>query len=245
MRLFSEEDYLARERFATPEILRTNLAWVILQTKALRLGDIERFPFLDPPRPDAIRDGFKTLFELGAVDEDDSLTETGRRMARIPVDPRIGRMILAAADEGCLSDVLVIASALEIQDPRERPLEKQEQADTCHAPFADPDSDFLSYLKLWDFFQELRERSRGTNSTRRAGSTSCRSTGCGSGSTSTGNSCNWWNRRGLWERQAERLAGDRGPPASRPRTRAVGRSHRRPRFLPTGRSSTRQFTGRS
>ena len=156
VRLFSEEDYLARERFATPEILRTNLAWVILQTKALRLGDIERFPFLDPPRPDAIRDGFKTLFELGAVDENDSLTETGRRMARIPVDPRIGRMILAAADEGCLGDVLVIASALEIQDPRERPLEKQEQADACHAPFADPDSDFLSYLKLWDFFQELR-----------------------------------------------------------------------------------------
>jgi ATP-dependent helicase HrpA len=167
VRLFSEEDYLARERFATPEILRTNLAWVILQTKALRLGDIERFPFLDPPRPDAIRDGFKTLFELGAVDEDDSLTETGRRMARIPVDPRIGRMILAAADEGCLGEVLVIASALEIQDPRERPLEKQEQADACHAPFADPDSDFLSYLKLWDFFQELR-RTLSRNHLRKA-----------------------------------------------------------------------------
>ena len=177
--------------------------------------------------------------------ENDSLTETGRRMARIPVDPRIGRMILAAADEGCLGEVLVIASALEIQDPRERPLEKQEQADACHAPFADPDSDFLSCLKLWDFFQELRRRSRGTNSTRRAGSTSCRSTGCGSGSTSTGNSCNWWNRRGLLERQTERFASDRGPSASPPRTRTIGRSRRRPRLLLTGRSTTRQFTGRS
>ena len=156
VRLFSEEDYLSRERFTPPEILRTNLAWVILQTKALRLGDIERFAFLDPPRADSIRDGYRTLFELGAINEDDHLTDVGRRLARIPVDPRIGRMILAAELEGCLDEVLVIASALEIQDPRERPRDKQEQADACHSRFADPDSDFLGYLKLWDFFHDLK-----------------------------------------------------------------------------------------
>ncbi len=156
IRLYGEDDYLARDRYTAPEIQRTNLAAVILQTTAFRLGDIERFPFLDPPRADAVRDGYKTLFELGALDENRELTEIGRKLSRLPVDPRIGRMILAAEQEGCLSEVLVIAAALELQDPRERPVERQEAADERHARFADPESDFLSYLKLWDFYHKLK-----------------------------------------------------------------------------------------
>ncbi len=158
IRLYGEEDYLTRERYTTPEIRRTNLASVILRTKALRLGDIEAFPFLDPPRADAIRDGYSTLFELGAIDERQQLTETGSQLARLPVDPRIGRMVLAAAEEGCLRDVLIIAAALEVQDPRERPVDRREAADACHAQFADKTSDFFSYLKLWDFYHSLREK---------------------------------------------------------------------------------------
>jgi ATP-dependent helicase HrpA len=157
IRLYSEEDYLSREQYTTPEIRRTNLASVILQTKALRLGPIEEFPFLDPPRPEHIRDGYKTLFELGAIDEDHELTDIGRQLSRLPVDPRIGRMILAAAKEGSLHEVLIIASALELRDPRDRPAEKQQAADEKHAQFAHEESDFLSYLKLWDFYHRLKE----------------------------------------------------------------------------------------
>ena len=156
IRLFSEEDYLARDRYTVPEIQRTNLAAVILQTKALRLGPIEDFPFLDPPKSDAVRDGYQTLFELGAIDEQQDLTDVGRQLSRLPVDPRIGRMILAAGEEGCLQEMLIIAAALEVQDPRERPLEKQEAADASHVKFADEQSDFLGYLKLWDFYHKLK-----------------------------------------------------------------------------------------
>ena len=156
VRLYSEDDYLARDRYTAPEIQRTNLASVILKTKALGLGDIEEFPFLDPPRSDAVRDGYRTLVELGALTEEHELTDVGRQLARLPVDPRIGRMILAADGENCLGEVLVIAAALEAQDPRERPLEKQEEADACHAQLADPNSDFLGYLKLWDFYHRLK-----------------------------------------------------------------------------------------
>jgi ATP-dependent helicase HrpA len=158
IRLYSEEDFNARERFTPPEIQRTNLAAVILQTKAFRLGDIKGFPFLDPPKPDAVRDGYKTLFELGALDADDQLTPIGRQLSRLPVDPRIGRMIVAGHEEHCLAELLIIAAALEVQDPRERPLEKQQQADECHAKFFAEDSDFLGYLKLWDFYHELKEK---------------------------------------------------------------------------------------
>jgi ATP-dependent helicase HrpA len=158
IRLYSEADYDGRDRFTPPEILRSSLAAVILQTEALRLGSVESFPFLDPPKRPAIRDGYATLFELGAIDERRRLTEIGRRLARMPVDPRIGRMILAGHEEGCLAEVLIIAAALEVRDPRERPLEKQEAADASHAQFAEGDSDFLAYLKLWDFYHHLKEK---------------------------------------------------------------------------------------
>jgi ATP-dependent helicase HrpA len=162
IRLYSEDDYTQRERFTAPEILRSNLADVILQTKSLGLGPIEEFPFLEPPKPEAIRDGYKTLFELGAVTEQHELTPLGRKLSRLPVDPRIARIIWAALDEHCLGEVLIIASALEVQDPRERPLEKQQQADEAHKRFADEESDFLSYLKLWDFYHKLKgELSKG------------------------------------------------------------------------------------
>jgi len=158
VRLFSEDDYENRDRFTAPEIRRSNLASVILQAKALRLGKIERFPFLDPPKTATIRDGYKTLFELGAVDRREELTPLGRKLGRLPVDPRIARMILAAAEEDCLAEVLIIAAALEIRDPRDRPHEKRQAADEAHAKFAHEESDFFTYLKLWDFYHELKQK---------------------------------------------------------------------------------------
>ena len=158
VRLYSEESYAARPRFTDPEILRTNLASVILQMKALRLGEVQDFPFLEPPDYRAVRDGFATLHELVAIDENNQLTPLGAALARLPTDPRIGRMVLAARDEGVMDEVLVIASALAVQDPRERPMDKQELADAAHAKFRDETSDFLGYLKLWDWFHAQRER---------------------------------------------------------------------------------------
>jgi ATP-dependent helicase HrpA len=158
VRLYSEESYAARPRFTDPEILRANLASVILQMKALRLGDVQDFPFLEPPDYRAVRDGFATLHELGAIDADNRLTPLGAALARLPTDPRIGRMVLAARDEGVMDEVLVIASALAVQDPRDRPMEKQELADAAHAKFRDETSDFLGYLKLWDWFHAQREK---------------------------------------------------------------------------------------
>lgn len=157
-RLFSEEDYQRRERYTPPEILRANLADVILRLEALGLGTVEQFAFLDPPRAEAIRDGYKTLFELGAVDRDHRLTPLGQTLHRYPVDPRIARLIVAGDQEGCLAEILIIAAALEVQDPRERPLDKQQLADEAHATFADPESDFLSFLRLWRQFQTWRAK---------------------------------------------------------------------------------------
>lgn len=157
IRLYSEVDYNSRDEYTSPEILRTNLASVILQTLTMKLGAIEEFPFIDPPKPIAIRDGYNTLFELGAIDSHHRLTDIGRQLSRLPVDPRIARMILAAHDENCLHEILIIAAALELQDPRERPIDKQQAADEAHLQFRDPDSDFLSYLKLWDFYHKLKE----------------------------------------------------------------------------------------
>jgi len=154
IRLYSEQDYNTRPQFTDPEIRRTHLASVILQMKALHLGIIQDFPFLDPPDYRAIRDGYQTLHELGAIDETNELTPLGLQLSRLPIDPRIGRMILAARDEGCLDDVLIIAAALSVQDPRERPLDRQQHADLAHAPFRDTSSDFLSFIKLWTWYHE-------------------------------------------------------------------------------------------
>ena len=162
VRLYSEEDFQQRVEFTVPEIRRTNLASVILQTLALKLGAIEQFPFIDPPRPDAINDGYKTLFEIGAIDDRRNLTALGRKMARLPVDPRISRMIFAADKEGALAEILIIAAALEIQDPRTRPVEKQKAADEAHEQFKDERSDFISLLNVWDFYHQLKsDLSRG------------------------------------------------------------------------------------
>ena len=162
VRLYSEDDFQQRPKFTVPEIRRTNLASVILQTLALNLGLIDEFPFIDPPRADSIRDGYKTLFEISAIDQRRKLTKLGRRLARLPVDPRIGRMIFAADRESCLSEILIIAAALEIQDPRVRPAEKKKQADEAHEKFKDERSDFISLLNIWDFFHELKsDLSRG------------------------------------------------------------------------------------
>ncbi|MBZ0095060.1 MAG: ATP-dependent RNA helicase HrpA, partial [Sulfuricella sp.] len=154
VRLYAEEDFNTRPAFTDPEIRRSNLAAVILRMKALGLADIEDFPFLEPPDSRAIADGFKLLEELGAVDTQRTLTETGRQLAKFPIDPRIARMILAAKAENCLTEVLIIASALSVQDPRDRPMERQQAADDKHRQFNDDNSDFLGYLKLWAFYDE-------------------------------------------------------------------------------------------
>ncbi len=154
IRLYGEQDYRGRARYTEPEIRRTNLAAVILQMLALGLGDIERFPFIDPPDSRYVRDGFKLLHELGAVDGRQRLTDIGRQLARLPVDPRLGRMVLAAREERCLHEALIIVSALAVQDPRERPLDQQQAADEKHRLFSDPRSDFLAYLKLWESYHE-------------------------------------------------------------------------------------------
>jgi ATP-dependent helicase HrpA len=154
IRLYDEDDFALRARFTDPEILRSSLAAVILRMKSLRLTQIETFPFIEPPPGRAIADGYQLLNELGAVDDDNALTPLGRELARLPLDPRVGRMILAARDQGALAEVLVIASALSVQDPRERPAEAQEQADQAHRRFADERSEFLQWLKIWAWFGE-------------------------------------------------------------------------------------------
>ncbi|MCW2542759.1 MAG: hrpB 2, partial [Frankiales bacterium] len=156
IRLYSEEDFLARPEFTEPEILRTNLASVLLQMAAQKLGDIEDFPFLEPPDKRQVRDGVVLLEELGALDGD-RLTPIGRQIARLPVDPRLARMVVEAERLGCMREVLVIASALSIQDPRERPLDKQQQALQMHARFVDPTSDLLGWLNLWRHLQEQQK----------------------------------------------------------------------------------------
>ena len=161
IRLYSQADFESRPRYTDPEILRTNLAAVILQMAALGLGDIESFPFLDPPEARSIRDGVALLTELGAFDADGVITDVGRRLAQLPVDPRLGRMILQADTEGCLREVLVLAAALSIPDPRERPIDKDEAARAKHARFADESSDFLSYLNLWRHLAGQRKELSG------------------------------------------------------------------------------------
>ncbi|MDB5296920.1 MAG: ATP-dependent helicase HrpA [Phycisphaerales bacterium] len=162
VRLYTEEDFAARPAYTDPEVLRTNLSAVILQMKAFGLGNVQDFPFVDPPDYRSVRDGYATLHELGAIDETNELTRIGHQLARLPVDPKLGRMVLAAIDEGCVDEVLVIASALAVQDPRERPMDKAAEADAAHAPFRDEQSDFVSYLKLWAAFRDRQEHLSGS-----------------------------------------------------------------------------------
>jgi ATP-dependent helicase HrpA len=166
IRLYTEEDFLERPRFTEPEILRTSLASVILHMAALGLGEVEEFPFLDPPDRRQIRDGIRLLHELGALDpsqEDPArrLTALGRRLAQLPVDPRMARMVLEADRLGCADEVIIIAAALSIQDPRERPADAQQAADQSHARFAEETSDFLAYLNLWRYLREQQRALSG------------------------------------------------------------------------------------
>ncbi|WP_299529304.1 ATP-dependent RNA helicase HrpA [uncultured Streptomyces sp.] len=176
IRLYSEDDFLTRPEFTDAEILRTNLASVILQMTAAGLGEIEKFPFIDPPDHRNIRDGVQLLQELGALETEETageggkkgqrLTPLGRKLSQLPVDPRLARMVLEADRNGCAREVMVIAAALSIQDPRERPSEKQTQADQQHARFKDETSDFLAYLNLWNYVRE-QQKERGSSSFRR------------------------------------------------------------------------------
>ncbi|MEU6702505.1 ATP-dependent RNA helicase HrpA [Streptomyces wuyuanensis] len=176
IRLYSEDDFLSRPEFTDAEILRTNLASVILQMTAAGLGDIEKFPFIDPPDHRNIRDGVQLLQELGALElaqkspqegkKGQRLTQMGRKLAQLPVDPRLARMVIEADKNGCVREVMVIAAALSIQDPRERPADKQAQADQQHARFKDETSDFLAFLNLWRYVRE-QQKERGSSSFRR------------------------------------------------------------------------------
>ena len=166
VRLYSEQDFLGRPEFTDPEILRTNLASVILQMTALGLGDLDAFPFVEPPDHRNVRDGVQLLDELGALDGRGGLTRTGRALARLPVDPRLARMVVEAERLGCVREVLVIAAALSIQDPRERPTDAQQAANQMHARFVDPSSDFLTWLNLWEHVRDS-QRELGSSAFRR------------------------------------------------------------------------------
>ncbi|MDX3774524.1 ATP-dependent RNA helicase HrpA [Chromatiaceae bacterium AAb-1] len=162
IRLYSEEDFLSRQEFTDPEILRTNLASVIMQMLASGLGDIEAFPFLERPDSRFVSDGIKLLEELGAITTERGkqgvqLTASGKQLARLPIDPRLARMVITATETGASKELTVLTAALSIQDPRERPLDKQQKADECHRRFADSDSDFVSWLKLWEYLQQQQE----------------------------------------------------------------------------------------
>ncbi|MBW1820435.1 MAG: ATP-dependent RNA helicase HrpA [Deltaproteobacteria bacterium] len=174
IRLYSEEDFLSRPLFTLPEILRSNLAQVILRMIALDLGDISDFPFIDRPAKKSIKDGFDLLLELGAIIEEPGrskskgasrffLTEKGRLMSKIPIDPRLSRMLIEAQEEGCLKEVTVIASVLSIRDPRERPAEKAQEADEVHSKFSDPASDFITFLNIWNTYHDTWRRVKSTN----------------------------------------------------------------------------------
>jgi ATP-dependent helicase HrpA len=156
IRLYDEKDFAGRTPFTDPEILRSSLAGVILRMKSLHLGVVEDFPFIEPPQRRAIADGYQLLNELGAVDDANELTPMGAELARLPLDPRVGRMILEARDRQALDEVLVIASALSVQDVRDRPMEMQQQADQAHAKFDDDKSEFSGYLKLWKWLGDAR-----------------------------------------------------------------------------------------
>jgi ATP-dependent helicase HrpA len=160
VRLYDEQDFLQRPKFTEPEILRSSLAAVILRMKSLHLTDVETFPFIEPPLARAIADGYQLLQEVGAVDDANALTPLGNKLAKLPLDPRVGRMILAALDNACLTEVLIVASALSVQDPRDRPMEHAQAADEAHKKFADEKSEFLTYLKIWKWFEDAIEHKK-------------------------------------------------------------------------------------
>lgn len=157
IRLYSEEDFLSRPEFTDAEILRTNLAAVILQMLQLRMGDIHKFPFIDPPDSRMISDGYKLLEELQAVTPKQTLTPIGTALAKLPLDPKLARMLMAAEQQSCVSEILIIASALSVQDPRERPQEKQQHADQMHRRFWSEHSDFITLINLWNYYEEQRQ----------------------------------------------------------------------------------------
>jgi ATP-dependent helicase HrpA len=160
IRLYDEADFNARAPFTDPEILRSSLAGVILRMKSLRLTDVESFPFIEPPPAKAIADGYALLQELGGLDDENRLTKVGEALARLPLDPRIGRMLVAARDLGCLKEVMVIAAGLSVQDPRERPQDRQQAADEKHKLFVDEKSEFMGWWKLWNWFQNAVEHKK-------------------------------------------------------------------------------------
>lgn len=164
VRLYDEADFNARAPFTDPEILRSSLAGVILRMKSLKLTDVETFPFIEPPPAKAISDGYALLQELGALDDENRLTKVGDALAKLPLDPRIGRMLVAARDLGCLTEVLIIAAGLSTQDPRERPQERQQAADEKHKLFADEKSEFLSWVKLWQWFKNAVDHKKSNKS---------------------------------------------------------------------------------
>jgi ATP-dependent helicase HrpA len=164
IRLYDEKDFAGRDRFTDPEILRSSLAGVILRMKSLHLGDVEQFPFIDPPQRRAIADGYQLLNELGAVDDANELTPMGMELSRLPLDPRVGRMILEARERQSLDEILVIASALSVQDVRDRPMEAQQAADQAHVKFDDDRSEFSGYLKLWKWLDDSRGGQSSTRS---------------------------------------------------------------------------------
>ena len=161
IRLYGEEDFESRPDYTDPEILRTNLASVILQMTSIGLGDIARFPFIDEPDKRSVKDGIQLLTELGALDDSQDLTAVGRQLAQLPVDPRLARMIVEAHRNGCVREVMVIAAGLAIQDPRERPADHETQAQQAHARFRDPGSDFLGYLNLWNYLKQQQKELSG------------------------------------------------------------------------------------
>lgn len=158
IRLYSEDDFEGRDAFTQPEIQRSNLAGVLLQMTSMGLGDLSKFPFIDPPRGAMVTDAYRTLHELHALDDEGRTTDVGKKLARLPVDPRIGRMLMEADREHCLAEVLVVASLLEVQDPRVRPVEKQQAADEAHKQFVDERSDFMTALNLWNFAHDLKRK---------------------------------------------------------------------------------------
>jgi ATP-dependent helicase HrpA len=168
VRLYGEADFNARPKFTDPEILRSSLAAVILRMKALKLKAIEEFPFLELPSKKAIADGYALLHELDAVDERGAITPMGQQLSRLPLDPRVARMLLAARSNGCLDEVLIIASALSVQDPRERPMTAQQAADQQHKRFADEKSDFMSFVKLWNYWQDVQKQHGGSGQSKRS-----------------------------------------------------------------------------